>query len=177
MHRHHNFTGEKENHLNNRLPLSWNEKDNAASRFHSHEHKPQPCDQAERKSGARPFQMKPRLNVSLKRINVLVDSTRRYAAHLAIDAVDVRKENEAQRQAKHSERVEKYGHLLDQSESHAKLAFEVLHFATVRFVIVAHKMKHSVQNQDLQFLGERPAKSPRIPLRNARRYRNVAEVF
>jgi hypothetical protein len=34
--------------------------------------------------------------------------------------------------------VEEYGHRLNQSQSHAKLAFEVFHFAMVSFVIVAY---------------------------------------
>jgi hypothetical protein len=93
MHRHHDFRGQKKNHLDNRFPPVRNEEDDAARGFHRHQHEPQARDQAERESRPRSLKMKPRLDVRLERINVLVNSTRRYAPHLAVNAIDVRKQD------------------------------------------------------------------------------------
>jgi hypothetical protein len=60
--------------------------------------------------------------------------------------------------------VEENGHRLNQSQSNAKLAFEVFHFAVICFVIVTHEMQQAVQDENLQLARERPAEAPRIPL-------------
>ena len=121
--------------------------------------------------------METRLDFSFERFEMLANATGNDATQLAIDAIEIRKDDQARGKGEHADGVEKRRHRLGESQVAAKQALAALHLAGIGFVIVAHQMQDAVKDQDAHFGFECAAEARGIRASDGRSDGDVAEIL
>src|SRR4029077_13874004 len=110
MHGHEDFRAQEKHHFGDGFRSVRNEEEHAASSSHGHQHQPEARQQAEGSRGPAAVGPQARLDFRLEKVEMVVDAPRVYATELAIDAVQVAKDDEESAEAQHAEGEEKYRH-------------------------------------------------------------------